>query len=235
MLFFSQSCKHDPLEFLVEDTPETPIIDPVPDTSLLSDCDPDTVYFENDIYPLLLTNCAISGCHDAETHEEGINLSSYAGLMASDILDLGDPMDSELYEVITEMDFDDRMPPPPNPKLTAEEIALLIEWQNQGGLNNSCTECDTAEATYTLAIAPIMNTYCTGCHDHSSPAADIDLTAYVGTGAFSGVSDVAADGRLLGALNYETGFVGMPMGGLTLPQCYIDQITAWVDAGYPDN
>ena len=43
-----QSCKHSPLDILVEDPIEP--IDTTGDTIIItSNCDPDTVYFENDI------------------------------------------------------------------------------------------------------------------------------------------------------------------------------------------
>lgn len=233
-----QACKHDPIDLVLdEDTPLTPIdTTGGPDTTLVvSDCDEDTVYFVNDIYPIFISNCAISGCHDVESHEEGIVLSTYEDIMDADIIDIFDPTDCDLYEVITDNDSDDRMPPAPMAKLTAAEIAMLVTWMDQGALNNSCTDCDTAAVTYSGTISAIMDAYCTGCHDHSTPAGSIDLTVYVGTGSISGVSDVAADGSLLGSLNFEAAYTSMPQGAAQLPQCLIDQISAWVDAGYPDN
>lgn len=35
--------------------------------------------FAADILPILATNCATSGCHDATTHAAGITLSNHAG------------------------------------------------------------------------------------------------------------------------------------------------------------
>ncbi len=229
-----QSCKHSPLDILIEDPIEPIDTTGGGDTTLItSNCDPDTVYFENDIYPILISNCAISGCHDAETHEEGINLSTYAKVMSSHIMKPSDPYDSEFYDVVTETG-DDLMPPPPMASLTDEEIALIILWQEQGALDNSCTDCDTSAVTFSGTILPIMNAYCTGCHDASSPSGGISLTAYLGTGSNDGIVDVASDGRLMGALNGDVGFVAMPPGSM-LPQCLIDQIRIWVDAGYPED
>lgn len=237
-LVAAESCKHSPLDIVLEeDTPLTPVdTSGGGDTTLItSDCDPDTVYFENDIYPIFIGNCAVSGCHDVESHKEGIILSTYADIMDADILDISDPWDSELIEVVTETDPDDRMPEPPLPPLSADQIALLIKWQQQGALNNACTDCDTSAVTYSSTIMPIMNAYCNGCHDHSTPASGIDLTVYVGTGAIEGVSDVAADGRLVNAINFMTGYAAMPQGGTQLPDCLIEQISNWVDAGYPND
>lgn len=229
-----QSCKHDPFEYI----PDDPIITDTSgvDTTIIitSNCDPDTVYFENDIFPILISNCAISGCHDAITHEEGINLSSYDKVIASHIMKPANPYDSEFYEVVTETG-DDKMPPPPMAALTSEEIALIILWQEQGALNNSCTDCDTTSVTYTSTIRPILNAYCIGCHDASSPSGNLSLTGYIGTGTHDGLVDVAADGRLLGAIQFQIGYNAMPPGTTMLPDCLIDQIRIWVDGGYPED
>src|SRR4051812_18403635 len=40
-------------------------------------CDPDSTYFENQILPLFISNCAKSGCHDAAAHEEGFVFNSF--------------------------------------------------------------------------------------------------------------------------------------------------------------
>lgn len=233
---FFPSCKHDPLAF-IEDP--TDIIDTTGggggDTTLLtSNCDPDTVYFENDVFPILISNCAISGCHDAETHEEGINLSTYNKVISSGIFDVDDPYGSEFFENVTRND-DDIMPPAPMNPLTDEEIALIVLWQEQGALNNACTDCDTANVTFTTSILPIMEAYCTGCHDATSPSGGISLTAYLGSGSNDGIVDVASDGRLLGSLQQEVGFISMPPGGTVLPDCLIEKIRIWVDAGYPED
>lgn len=227
-----QSCQHEPLDFITDDTP----IDTTgggPDTIITSNCDPDSVYFENDVFPILISNCAISGCHDAITQEEDINLSSYTQVMASGIMKPSDPYDSEFFDLVTETG-EDRMPPPPQSPLTDEEIALIILWQEQGALDNACTDCDTTTVTFSGTIQPILNAYCVGCHDADSPSGGISLTAYLGTGSNDGIVDVAGDGRLLGAIQGVYGYEPMPPGTTMLPDCLIDQIRIWVEAGYPE-
>jgi hypothetical protein len=44
-------------------------------------CDPDSVYFQNQILPILVSNCTESGCHNASDHKEGVILTSYQTLM----------------------------------------------------------------------------------------------------------------------------------------------------------
>ena len=72
MAFFHLGCEHDPVIDLADlptfDTTNT-IIDTTgtggnPNEDI---CSPDSIYFENDILPILISNCAIPGCHDASS------------------------------------------------------------------------------------------------------------------------------------------------------------------------
>ena len=221
------SCVHSPLTIIDEETPivivDTTVIIPI------DECSEDTTYFENDVLPILLTNCAISGCHDAETHEEGIVLSSYSQVMSDDdLVKPGDPGDSKLIEVLFESG-DDKMPPSPYPSLTSAEVAILTSWINQGALNNSCDACDSSDVNYSIVVSNIMSSYCIGCHGTVSPSASLDLTDY------SGVAFSASNGSLLSSLYATDGYSLMPYGSSALPQCKIDQIEAWINDGYPNN
>lgn len=103
-------------------------------------CHPDTVYFERDIMPLLNSSCAKSGCHDAETAMDGVILNNYANVMSTGDVRPGNPNGSDLYEVITENDARKRMPPPPLPPLSNEQIALVQKWILQGAQNLTCDD-----------------------------------------------------------------------------------------------
>jgi len=65
------SCKHDP--FIPVD----------PDTPSGGTCDPDTVYFQNQVLPLLISSCTESGCHNAQDRAEGVVVDSYESLMTT--------------------------------------------------------------------------------------------------------------------------------------------------------
>lgn len=54
--------------------------------------------FSRDIQPVLLSRCAVTGCHDAVTHKEGYVFSSYSTTMRA--VSPGNPGNSKLYEVI---------------------------------------------------------------------------------------------------------------------------------------
>lgn len=128
---FFYGCKHDPVY--------PPGWVPPLDTTGLGRCDPDSVYFVNDIQPLLARSCAnSSACHAGNRPAEGISLINYTGVMQGNNVRPGRPDNSEIYEVITESDPDKMMPPPPYSPLSASERAMIRRWIEQGALNNAC-------------------------------------------------------------------------------------------------
>ena len=235
------SCVHDPFTPVDSnpidttgnpiDTTGNPIDTTGQDTTIIK-CDSNLVYFEQDVLPLIISNCAKSGCHDAITHEEGYNLTSYANIMNSGIVRPNRPDNSKLIKVLTE-DGDDAMPPYPNQRLTQAQIALLTKWINQGAKDTSCTEtvitCNTVNVSYSGFIAPLFTTFCNGCHSGGNPSGGILLNSY------SGVKAVAQNGRLIGAISWSAGFQRMPQSGNKLSNCSIDKIQAWINDGAPNN
>lgn len=196
-----------------------------------SACSPDTVYFQQQVLPIFISNCALSGCHDAGSHQDGVVLTSYSSIINTGDIEPGDPSDSEVYEKITEDDSDDRMPPPPRPRLTTEQVALIRKWIQQGAKNNSCESatCDTSNVTYSGAIRSIITNKCQGCHSGPSAGGGYDYTTY------AGVKARVNDGSLLGAVNHVPGYSPMPKNGNKLSVCELTQIKKWIDAGAPDN
>lgn len=91
------------------------------------------------------------------------------------------------------------------------------------------TVCDsTATQSYTTHITPILVNFCYSCHSGNNPSDGVSLDNY------AGVSQVAASGRLVGAIYHQPGYTAMP-NGLQLDSCYMKQIKKWVDAGAPNN
>jgi hypothetical protein len=188
-------------------------------------CSPDSVYFANDIYPLISSTCAMSGCHDARTRADGVDLSNYAGILRE--VSPGRPTNSELYKEIVKTGSE-RMPPPPMPAWTAAQVALLNKWITQGAKNNACDRCDTLDFKYSTALKDIVTNKCQGCHNPSNKSGNIDLSTYAGLKA------VTTNGRLYGSVTWSTGYSKMPPA-LKLPDCEIRQIKKWIDAGAPNN
>lgn len=199
-------------------------------TSVSSKCDPDSVYYENDIQPLLTSNCGIPGCHDAGTKTEGISVANYADVIKSGLVVVGRPDKSEIIEVITTNKADDVMPPPPRTKLTSDQIALISKWIQQGARDNKCIGgCDTSTFTFAAKVMPIIDVNCKGCHSGTFPSGGIALTNY-------GEVKVQADnGKLYGTINHAAGFKPMPQGGAKLPDCEVTVVRKWVQAGAPNN
>jgi hypothetical protein len=222
----SQGCKHRPIvdvEIPPDDTTSNPVVHP---------CHPDTVYFELQVLPLLVSNCAMPGCHSAVYPADGVNLTSYLQVMATADIKPG-KLDGKLWDMITESDPKDRMPPPPNPPLSPDQIQIIRTWLLQGAQNRTCTpdntQCDTLNMSFAGHIQPVLQQYCTGCHGGSIPQAGINLSN------FTGVSAVIPGNRLLGAVKHQSGFKPMPPAGNPLPDCRVRQLEAWINQGAKNN
>lgn len=193
-------------------------------------CDPDTIYFERDILPILSSNCAYSGCHDANTASDDVILDSYINVMTSKAdVRPGDPDGSDLYEVITETDPGKRMPPPPNSPLTNAQIQKIRKWILQGAQDLSCDECDTSSVSFQNDIFPIFETSCQNCHGGSTPSANRSMENY------SEIRDAVENSEVLPRINHVSGYPPMPPSGIKLDECKINKIEAWAMAGYPNN
>ena len=203
----------------------------------LPPCDPDSVYFEQDILPLFVSNCTMSGCHNSASHESGIDLSSYASVMNSNVVTPGQSNNSNLVDVITTSNPNDIMPPPPMTAMPTAQIQLIKKWINQGALNLKCDNgCDTSNVTYTATIKPILQNYCLGCHSATSAGGGYNLTNYANdVNGKLGVQSSALNGSLSGSVHYTGTWSHMPKGGSQLPACELTKIRVWVDAGAPNN
>ncbi|NDF98360.1 MAG: hypothetical protein EB101_05445 [Chitinophagia bacterium] len=215
MLF---ACTHETTSPNAGNTPPT----------LSATCSADTAYFVNEVLPIITSNCAMSGCHDAATRAEGVQLTSYSTIIK--YVKARNATGSELYKVITDPNPGDRMPPPPRSLLTAAQIAKIQKWINQGAKNNSCASaCDANVFTFSGAIKPMLDTKCVGCHSATSPGGNINLSTY------ALVRTVALNGKLYGSIAHQTGFSPMPKNGAKLSDCEITQVQRWIAAGSLNN
>lgn len=193
-------------------------------------CDPNTVYFQNDILPFINSTCGRTNCHDEISQVEGLVLKSYEGVMK--IVKPNNPGDSELMEVIIETDEGKRMPLGDS-ALTNEQINLISKWILQGAKNTVCTQssvkCDSGTVTYSGVISKIMSNNCIGCHKPGNLGGGFDLSSH------AGVKDCAATGKLYNAVAQNGQAQAMPKGGTKLSNCNISAIKSWIDAGTPNN
>ncbi len=206
-ILYLMSCKHDPIQ------PKIP---------------QENVCFEENILPILLSNCAYSGCHDAVSAQDDVDLSNYNAVMASGVVKPGNPNDSKIYKVLIKSPNDDKfMPPPPKNPLTAEQKALIYEWITQGAKNEICENfCDTNKFTFSIDILPTIQQYCQGCHSGSSPSAGLSLQDY------NQIKNAVTNKNLYIRI-ISTGSPMPPSG--QMPQCRIKKIKKWIDAGMQNN
>jgi len=227
------SCKHNGLGPLDDD----PIItDTIPNDTTGTGgtpCDPNVVYFNLEILPILQSRCAFSGCHNEASAQKGVVLTTYEKVMQTAEVVPCNLGENDLYRAITDDDPEDRMPLAPNPALSQDQINLIAKWILQGAKNLECDanagQCDTQNMSFASNIRPIIQNSCQGCHSGTAPSGGINLSTH------NGVAAVANNGRLYGAVARQPGFVAMPFGGNQLPQCSIDKIKSWIDAGAPNN
>lgn len=234
LIFLSlPSCRHElaPLPIGPVDPSDTSVVVVPPDVPDLTGwpCSADTVYFQNQVLPLLVSNCGMSGCHSAASHEDGITIADYTSVMKN--IRAFNASQSKLYKSIIDTDPGDRMPPPPAAAFTAAQKALVKKWIDQGALNNRCNEsyglCDTTKITYTAFIQPLVAGKCQGCHGLSNPGGGIKLTTY------AEVKASAQTGLFYGSIAYATGVSPMPQGGTRLSNCQTSKVKAWINAGMP--
>ena len=194
-------------------------------------CDPDVVYFQNDILPILQGSCAFSGCHDADSASDGVILDNYENVLNTADVEPFDLSDSELYEVITANDQDQVMPPDGN--LNNETISLIAQWILQGALNLECdqetSDCETENVSYSGFVAGIFDTSCNGCHSTTEAFGGVILDQY------EMVKIEVDNGKLFGAINWSEGFERMPQGQDQLDSCTIVKIKSWIDEGAQNN
>jgi hypothetical protein len=183
--------------------------------------------FSRDILPVLVSSCAMTGCHDAANHEQDYTFVSYSSTIIA--VSPGNPGNSVLYQAITTISGEHRMPPLPYDRLSTAVIDSIAAWIGYGALDEYCGEvCDTINpVTFSGVIWPTIQTYCTGCHSGGSPSGAVSLNGY------SDVQTIASSGMLMNALKGNT-VAKMPPSG-SFSTCKIRQFQLWVDNGYLNN
>lgn len=221
-----QSCKHT-----IDDPKPSGNQNPTDTTTNPSNsdtCSLDTVYFVNDILPIIQSNCAQSGCHDAASRQDGVQLTDYDKIISTGKVKAGNANDSKLFEAIMDTDPGDVMPPPPA-SLTPEQKNAIRIWINQGAKNNKCSnKCDTSNVTFSVNVWPIIESTCKGCHTGSFPSGGVSLNNY------NDVKSIADNGVLRSVLERNGPRKPMPPSG-ALEDCALSQIKIWIKDGAPNN
>jgi mono/diheme cytochrome c family protein len=195
--------------------------------SQLSEFDNPRACFSRDILPVLVSSCALPGCHDAATHKGGYSYTGYSETLKS--VSPGNPSGSKLSQVITTLSGENRMPPSPKNRLSTAVIDSIAAWIRYGARDEICGEaCDTINpVTFSGTIWPVIQKICSGCHNGTTASGGIRLENY------TNVSSVVSGGMLMNALK-GNGVQKMPPAG-SLSSCRIRQFGLWINNGYKNN
>jgi hypothetical protein len=197
-------------------------------------CDPNIVYFDQQVLPILVSSCAKSNCHDDSDPADGIMMNSYSNVMNGGDIETDEPFDSDFWEALNETDPDKHMPPPGENQLNASQIAIIQQWLSQGAQNLACDDgiglCDSVSVSFVNDITPVIQNKCLGCHTSGTAA-----NKFVNLSSYSGIHTVALSGQLVSAITHAPGYTPMPFNGPMLSNCDIGKIRNWVQEGSLNN
>ena len=171
----------------------------------------DSVCFNTQIYPLIMSNCGMSGCHDATTKAKGLDVTTYSKIAY---------YSNQIYSSVSA----NRMPKG-LPYFTTAQKALFQKWMNEGKQNTICVNnCDTLSVTYTKSIAPVLQNYCLGCHNTTNA---ISSGGGILLDNYQNVKTQAISGHLLCSLDWSSTCSKMPKGNTPLSFCDIRKFIIW--------
>lgn len=176
----------------------------------------DSVCFTRDVLPIINSNCAMAKCHDAITHSEGFNLTTYQGVMKG--IKAGSPSTSSIYREINS----NAMPQSPFNKLSDTMKSIIRLWIQQGAKNSTCApiNCDTLNVNYDTHIKPLVTKNCLGCHSGGQPEGGVNLS-----------DDITVDAlkeKILCCVTHGSGCKPMPPNNINLNICELGQVRNWV-------
>lgn len=225
-------CKHEPVTspsvVIPKDTTSIKTIVAKGDSTGWK-CSPDTVYFQNDVQPILVSACARSGCHDAIYKEKGYVLTDYANTMKKGVV-AGQATNSLVYGIISS----GKMPAPfMGIVVSQKQKDIIAKWINQGAKNLTCNPyyglCDTVGgAKFAAFVQPIIQNKCQGCHSGIDPQGGIRLSTY------TEIKASVTTGKFWGSINQTAGFSAMPKGA-KMPACELAKIDSWIKRGALNN
>jgi hypothetical protein len=212
-LVLADACKHDPIEPTSQTTTTSGTTNGNPTPT-------DSVCFNTQILPFFISTCGSSGCHSATNPQKGYNLTTYAGIMQGIVA--FKPAEGKIMDAINDGEM------PPAGPLTATQKALLVKWISEGATQRNCINtCDTNNVTYTQHVAPLVQTYCVGCHNGSSGSGGVNLNSY------AAVKNETQNGKLICSVLQSAGCSPMPKSGPKLSFCDIRKFELWKASGCP--
>jgi hypothetical protein len=213
--------------------------------------------FTTHVAPILSRHCG--GCHIAG-RKGGFQMTSYAGLMKSGVVQPGVGESSRLVEVILSGDM-----PRGGGKVSPDDVGVLIKWIDSGARYDGpdptspidalagpatapaaaggptkpivAVKLKPGEVSFAADVAPVLLEQCSGCHDATQPEANLSMVTLErllrgGRGGGPIVSGKGADSLLVKKLK-GAGIEGqrMPLGKPPLADDVIATIQKWIDEG----
>jgi hypothetical protein len=102
--------------------------------------------------------------------------------------------------------------------------------QSEDKLTNN-KPCDTVGVKYSVQIVSILQQNCYQCHGNGTTIGSGGIALYT----YAQLKAYADGGQLLGDINHDPGFIGMPYLLPSLPACERGAFVAWINAGAPFN
>ena len=106
---------------------------PAVESSPTSQPDAATVSFASDVLPILESRCI--NCHGGDRIEKGLNLKTYSDLLSGSENGAVVIPNNADHSKLAELILNQKMPKR-GPKLTPPQVQVIIDWINQGALNN---------------------------------------------------------------------------------------------------
>lgn len=91
--------------------------------------------------------------------------------------------------------------------------------------------CDDTVVTFSSTVTSILHS-CQTCHSNSnatSSGGGVKLQNY------ADVVTLINNGKLMGSIRHDNGYIAMPQGGGKLSDCEISQLQKWIDNKTPNN
>lgn len=91
--------------------------------------------------------------------------------------------------------------------------------------------CDDVVVTFSSTVTSILHS-CQTCHSNSnatSSGGGVKLQNY------ADVVTLINNGKLMGSIRHDNGYIAMPQGGGKLSDCEISQLQKWIDNKTPNN
>lgn len=235
---------------------EAPATKPAPGAPAVPAGKNGEVSFVTHVAPLLISKCGRCHVQDAKGM---FSMANFAALMkgpaAGKVIFPGDPSGSRLIEVIESGDM-----PRGGLKITAEEMAVLKKWIQDGAKFDGKNDQDTLTAlapgakptdapkldvmaatgnetiSFSRDIAPILANNCTGCHGARQPRDNFSLLTFQALlrGGDSGAPIVPgkpAESLLIKKIQGTGGGQRMPVGRPPLTTEIVAKLEKWIEEG----